>query len=228
MKKIHVFSVILLIILIVSGTSLGISKAKAQAFATCTDIGGSCMPANECLNDILQGGACFGGGTEVCCSYFASNIGSTACFTICTIGWQETGLSECTPECLGGETCCEKITNREDIINTEGEIDQGEIDKKEYGIYNMRDILTEAIEISNKLLGIVGSVALLFFIVAGVKMIFSGGSEEKIGSARTMMVQTIIGLVIFLSAYLIVSFIQDTLIKSEGLENNYKLNSTNF
>jgi len=94
-------------------------------------------------------------------------------------------------------------------------------DKKAYGNYTMEDILLEAIEISNKLLGIVGSVALLFFIVAGIRMIFSGGSQEKIGSARQMMAQTIVGLVIFLSAYLIIFFIQDSL----KIDQKYRITS---
>ena len=87
----------------------------------------------------------------------------------------------------------------------------------------MKDLITQAIEISHKLLGIVGSIALLFFIIAGIRMIFSGGSEEKISSARTMMVQTIIGLVIFLSAYLIISFVQETLMDSSDDSERYKL-----
>ena len=106
--------------------------------------------------------------------------------------------------------CCESIT-----------ISQY---KATYGNYTMKDILTEAITISEKLLGIVGSIALLFFIIAGIKMIFAGGVEEKISSARTMMVQTIIGLVIFLSAYLIISFIQETLIGEQ--ESAYKLETS--
>jgi len=92
-----------------------------------------------------------------------------------------------------------------------------------YGDYNVGDVLDRAIEISQKLLGIVGAIALLFFIIAGIKMIFAGGSQEKIGSARTMMVQTIIGLAIFLSAYLIIYFIQDTLIQEDIEDPNFKI-----
>ena len=55
-------------------------------------------------------------------------------------------------------------------------------------------------------------------------MIFSGGSEEKIKNARTMMVQTIVGLVIFLSAYVIISFVQKTLIVDQEAE--YRLEGT--
>jgi Type IV secretion system pilin len=107
------------------------------------------------------------------------------------------------------------------------EISENECLKK-YGNYDMEHLINEAIGISYKLLAIVGSVALLFFIIAGIQMIFSGGSEEKIGSARTMMVQTIIGLVIFLSAYLIIAFVQKTLIEEAQEDKNFKLESTQF
>ena len=99
---------------------------------------------------------------------------------------------------------------------------------REYGEYDVKDLVYKAISISKQLLGIVGSVALLFFIIAGIQMIFSGGSEEKIKSARTMMVQTIIGLVIFLGAYMIISFVQDTLIEKAEEDKNFKLESTEF
>ena len=116
-----------------------------------------------------------------------------------------------TKKCkIGHGQCCEQISELEY--------------KKMSGNYNMKDILNKAIDISSQLLAIVGSIALLFFIIAGVSMIFSGGSQEKVSSARTMMVQTVIGLVIFLSAYLIISFVQNTLL-GEG-ESPYKLNTS--
>ena len=86
------------------------------------------------------------------------------------------------------------------------------------GNCSIKEIVNLAINISKYLLGIVGSVALLFFIISGIMMIFSGGSEEKVTNARNMMVQTIIGLLIFLSAYLLVHFIQTTLIPEEPKE----------
>jgi hypothetical protein len=135
-----------------------------------------------------------------------------------------TDADGCNPACGEGISCCK--------CHTEEEIEVA--NKKKYGNYDLQDILIEAIKISNKLLGIVGSVALLFFIIAGMKMIFAGGTtitdsnKDKITSAKTMMVQTIIGLVIFLSAYLIVSFIQSTLLDEESGKYQLKEGTTYF
>ncbi len=132
--------------------------------------------------------------------------------------WCQAPLEKCTNdngdtgcETSGDVNCCEKL-DRIGYLKT-------------YGDYNTEDLLTEIIDISNKLLGVVGSVALLFFIIAGIQMIFSGGSQEKVSSARTMMVQTVIGLVIFLSAYLIISFVQDKLIQKDETDPNFKIES---
>lgn len=89
------------------------------------------------------------------------------------------------------------------------------------GNCSVNDIIKVAINVTKFLTGIIGSVALLFFIISGVMMIFSGGSEEKVTKAKTMMVQTVIGLFIFLGAYMIVSFIQESL----DIGKNYRITS---
>ena len=146
------------------------------------------------------------------------------CMTSCQVTNPENGpwyrqvpQEKCTGD--NGEKGCGENDNNKQCCEEIEELDY----KKTYGIYDMKDLLTKTINISNELLGIVGSIALLFFIIAGIKMIFSGGSEEKIGSARTMMVQTIIGLIIFLSAYLIINFVQDTLMDSSKDSKRYQL-----
>lgn len=123
-------------------------------------------------------------------------------------------------KCKGGDGCLEEEVNRNCCLILEEKNDYLEL----YGDFNVDDIVDEAINISQMLLGIVGSIALLFFIIAGVKMIFAGGSKDKISSAKTMMVQTIIGLMIFLGAYLIVNFIQDTLIENQN--SKYKIDTS--
>ncbi len=156
-----------------------------------------------------------------------ANDGDYRCRTTCQIEenhnesdpyWRQAPPEACNSGagCVedGKTQCCEELSKERYLAS--------------YGNYDMQDILTKAIKISNTLLGIVGSVALLFFIIAGIKMIFSGGSEEKIGSARTMMVQTVVGLVIFLSAYLIISFIQSTLLDEDSERYQLKEGSTYF
>ncbi|MFA6897618.1 MAG: pilin [Patescibacteria group bacterium] len=51
------------------------------------------------------------------------------------------------------------------------------------------------------LLGLIGTIALLFLIVAGITYITAAGEEEKIKNAKKMITGTIIGLGITLIAY---------------------------
>ena len=57
------------------------------------------------------------------------------------------------------------------------------------------------------LLGVVGAVTLLIFIWGGMKMIFSGGNEEKIKKGRDTLLWAAIGLAIILSSYSILQYV---------------------
>jgi len=52
-----------------------------------------------------------------------------------------------------------------------------------------------------------GIVAVLLFIYAGVKLIFSGGNEGAVTDAKKIFWNTTIGFLIVISAYLIVSLV---------------------
>ena len=56
-------------------------------------------------------------------------------------------------------------------------------------------------------LGILGSVSLLFFIMGGFIWLTSGGIPDKIAKGRSIMVNTVIGIIIVLSAWMIVQTI---------------------
>ena len=118
-----------------------------------------------------------------------------------------------------GEICCVPL-EKENYKNT-SVFFQG-ITCIEKGNCSVNDMVKLAINISKFLTGIIGSVALLFFIVSGIMLIFSRGNEEQITKGKTMMVQTIIGLLIFLSAYLIIDFVQNSL----GVDENSKYHIT--
>lgn len=68
-----------------------------------------------------------------------------------------------------------------------------------------------AARLINIALGFLGIIALLMFLSAGVRWMFSGGDSEKIGKARGSMVGTIIGLAIILAANSAVAFIINSL-----------------
>ena len=59
---------------------------------------------------------------------------------------------------------------------------------------------------ANYILGISGSVTLLFFIYGGVVLLTSGGAQERVTQGRTILVNSVIGLVIIFTSYMIISF----------------------
>ncbi|KKQ40168.1 MAG: hypothetical protein US58_C0023G0002 [Candidatus Magasanikbacteria bacterium GW2011_GWA2_37_8] len=67
------------------------------------------------------------------------------------------------------------------------------------------------INVARYLFGIVGALALLFFIYGGFTMILSGGSAEKTKKGTQIIVAAVIGLAITFSAYLLVSFLGESL-----------------
>lgn len=52
-----------------------------------------------------------------------------------------------------------------------------------------------------------GVVAVIFIIIAGAKMVTSGGDQKKVDGARKTMTWAIIGLVVILLAFAIVNFL---------------------
>ncbi len=106
---------------------------------------------------------------------------------------------------FSGITCLDKVIDSSDPTKT-----------KYAGDCSTEDMIAVAINIANLLLGTIGSIALLFFIVAGIQMIFSQGSPEKIGKAKSMMLNSVIGITIALCSFLIVSFIRKDIL---GMSN---------
>lgn len=78
---------------------------------------------------------------------------------------------------------------------------------RERGDCNFNDffaILNGSYEI---IFGIVGSVALLFFIYGGVMFLISEGNQEKVGRAKKIVISSVIGLAIIFSSFLIVDYL---------------------
>lgn len=66
----------------------------------------------------------------------------------------------------------------------------------------------------NVILGFLGVLAIVIVLIGGFKWMTSGGSEEKIGEARQMIIAGIIGLAIVLAAYAIAQFVVVNLIEA--------------
>lgn len=76
------------------------------------------------------------------------------------------------------------------------------------------------LNIANYLFGIVGALALLFFIYGGFTLILSRGATEQVKKGKDVMVAAIVGLVIVFGAYMLVQFLGTAI----GLKGDFKLN----
>jgi len=65
--------------------------------------------------------------------------------------------------------------------------------------------------IINVVLGFLGIVLLFYFLYGGFKWMTSGGEEEGVNEAKTMIKNAVIGLVIVMASYAISSFVLDNL-----------------
>ncbi len=58
----------------------------------------------------------------------------------------------------------------------------------------------------NYFLGFLGLIAVAFLIYAGVLMVTAGGDEDQVGKARKIITYAVVGIVIILLSYTIVTF----------------------
>ena len=73
------------------------------------------------------------------------------------------------------------------------------------------DLAIIAGKIVSIVIGFLGVIAVIIILIGGFKWMTSGGDSEKIKSARQLMTNGIIGLVIIVLAYAIASFVIDKL-----------------
>lgn len=74
------------------------------------------------------------------------------------------------------------------------------------GTYTLNDLVYQVIRISQLVLGIVGSLALIMFIYGGFMFLVSSGSQDKITKAKDIIVAAVIGLIIVFSSYMIIQY----------------------
>lgn len=75
------------------------------------------------------------------------------------------------------------------------------------GIGKTTDIKGTIAQIINIILGFLGVIAVIIILAGGFKWMTAGGNEEKVGEARKMIVQGVIGLVIIFAAWAIAAFV---------------------
>ena len=81
----------------------------------------------------------------------------------------------------------------------------------EEGDFTLNDFVRVGMRVTEIILGIVGSLALLMFIYGGLMFIISSGSSEKVTKAKEIIIGAVIGLVIVFTSYMIIQFTMDAL-----------------
>lgn len=77
---------------------------------------------------------------------------------------------------------------------------------------SLNAFLRLGLNVSQYILGIVGALTLLMFIVGGVMMMLSGGSADKVKKGKDILIGSVIGLAIVFSSYLIIKFTTEQLL----------------
>ncbi|MEA2088768.1 MAG: hypothetical protein U9O55_02940 [Patescibacteria group bacterium] len=72
------------------------------------------------------------------------------------------------------------------------------------GTEGLRSMISSVVSI---LLGFLGILAIIVILVGGFQWMLSGGNEEKVASARGMIIAGVIGLAIVLASFAIVTFV---------------------
>lgn len=80
--------------------------------------------------------------------------------------------------------------------------------------YTIEDMVNSGVRMATFIFGIVGSLALLFFIYGGYQMFTSLGNPEEIQKGRKTLTGAFIGLVLILSAGFLVRFIANLVLPS--------------
>ncbi len=81
--------------------------------------------------------------------------------------------------------------------------------KYESGNYELEDLVGVGINVSSLILGIVGSLALLMFVIGGFLMLISAGNSEKVSKAKNILIAAVIGLALVFTSYIIINFVME-------------------
>ncbi|MDO8592916.1 MAG: pilin [bacterium] len=75
------------------------------------------------------------------------------------------------------------------------------------GNYTLNDMASAAVKISTFILGLVGSLALLAFIVGGLMWLLSAGNPEWVTRGKQAIIGAVVGLVIVFTSYMIIQLV---------------------
>lgn len=79
------------------------------------------------------------------------------------------------------------------------------------GNYQLNDLVQVGVNVTEIILGIVGSLALLMFVYGGIVMLISAGNSEKVTQAKNILIASVVGLAIVFASYIIIQFVMGAL-----------------
>jgi hypothetical protein len=94
------------------------------------------------------------------------------------------------------------------------------------GNCTLTDFVILAINLFRLMLGVLGSLALLFFIYGGIIFLLSRGSAEMIQRGKSILTQSLVGIMIVLGSWLIVNLVIAALTGTLDLSQPVKIFGT--
>lgn len=74
------------------------------------------------------------------------------------------------------------------------------------GNYTLNDGVQLMVNVADWILGIVGSLALLMFVIGGFMFLISGGNTKTVEKGKDILIGAVIGLILVFSSYMIIKF----------------------
>ena len=75
------------------------------------------------------------------------------------------------------------------------------------GNYSLNDMVSVTVIVSQFILGIVGSLALLAFVAGGLMMMLSAGNPEWVTRGKQTLIGAVVGLIIVFTSYAIIQLV---------------------
>lgn len=77
-----------------------------------------------------------------------------------------------------------------------------------YNDPNYSPVVSFILRVINFAMKIIGSIAIILFIIAGFMMMFAGGNQQNLDKAKDIFKYALIGLIVAFLSYVIVIFVQ--------------------
>ncbi|MBT4209656.1 MAG: hypothetical protein HOE19_01950 [Candidatus Komeilibacteria bacterium] len=93
------------------------------------------------------------------------------------------------------------------------------------GSCNFEDAAAGLNSLIKLLLGMMGAVALLFFVWGGLQWLTSGGSAERVNRGKQIMINTVFAIILAFGSYILVSFFVNDVL---NVEDNFQIQEGPF